>query len=232
VVVEETTLVVELSTEAAVDRVNVIAPDGSEFGSQTIAEGVSRAEFDIGLEYDPGTYRVVAVSGEEATGETSVEIVPDLQIEEVGVGANNLDRMPDSLGNTKSVEALVRVRNLGDGPGIIEKLLVLGDVPNPTTDLKEAPTDQVSGIFDVDSGQGEVESFQITGDNEVVLYTNSLPFSFEAGDAECTPDRYSGQFSVTLETPPRSNDVSESYEIEYFATENGNSCDIQVFGGD
>ena len=60
VAVEETTLVVRLTSEADVDQVNLIRPNGELFGRREVATGVRQVSFEIGTSYQPGEYRVLA----------------------------------------------------------------------------------------------------------------------------------------------------------------------------
>lgn len=222
--VAETTLVVELRQEVSVSKVNVVAPDGTPFASKVVPEGATTVEVEVGFEYDPGEYRVVAVDGERTVEETSLEISPEIEITEVGIGANNLDRMPEELGNTKASEALIEIENTGNGPEEIEKLLLLGDLPNPTTELKNSASS--SGIFDADCGQGEVESIRITGGETLLVFTSTLPFSFQGDGIDCTSDRQRGVFDVILEG--RVSRSSATYEIQYTASAEYNGCNLSI----
>lgn len=215
--VEGTMLIVELAAGAAIDRVNVIAPDGTAFAGKDVQQGVTTVEFDIGVAYQAGEHRIVGVADGQTVAETTLDITPNVTITEVGVGANHLDRMPDALGETKSSEALVSLENTGNGPEAIEKLLFLGDVPNPTIDIKNTDDNgNVSGIFDVDEGTGDIDFFVLTSSETATIYSNTLPFSFEGDGVDCKSETQIGEFEVTAVTRVNGN-VSQSYEIEYSA---------------
>lgn len=226
--VKDTMLVVELAAGAAIDRVNVIAPDGTAFAGKDVQQGVTTVEFDIGVAYQAGEHRIVGVADGQTVAETTLDITPNVTITEVGIGANHLDRMPDALGETKSAEALVSLENTGNGPEAIEKLLFLGDVPNPTVDIKNTDDNgDVSGILDVDDGAGEIDFFVLTSGETTTIYSNTLPFSFEGDGVDCEPEKQMGEFEVTIVTRVNEN-VSQSYKIEYSASEKYNQCEINI----
>jgi len=65
VAVEGTTLVVELTTGAEVDQINLIEPNGEFFGQRKVATGAQQVSFDLRTSYVPGEYRIVALNGEK-----------------------------------------------------------------------------------------------------------------------------------------------------------------------
>lgn len=225
--VDGRTLVVELGSVSA-DRVNVIAPDGSAYSSTSVAQGATRVEFDIGLSYTPGEYRVVASAGDSTVAETTLTIAPDLAITEVGVGANHPERMPDELGATGESEAFVSVENRGEGPAVIEKLLLLGELPNPTSELKQAKSEEVSGIFDAESGQGEVRQYPLKPDSEATIFTNTLPFSFQGDGVDCTGEEQTGEFRVTVSTRIDDESATAEYTVQYSSATESDECQINI----
>jgi hypothetical protein len=81
-------LIVELADES-VTGVNLIGPDGTLFGQQSVASGVSTVRFQlIELElsqsshYTPGEYELVAERGEESASQP-LELRPDLRVREI-----------------------------------------------------------------------------------------------------------------------------------------------------
>jgi hypothetical protein len=225
--VDGQTLVVGLG-ELSADTVNVIAPDGTAFASQSVPQGATTVTFDIGLSYAPGEYRVVASTGESTIAETTLTIAPDLEILEVGVGANHLDRMPTGLGNTKSAEALVTVINRGNGPAILEKILFLGGVPNPTTDLQDADEEEASGIFNKAEGASEVTQLVILGNQKDTLYTSRLPFSFHEDGVSCSSDEQTGKFRVVLSTRIEGASATGEYSISYTRSSESGECNVRI----
>jgi len=97
VAVEGTTLVVKLSPDADVDQINLIQPNGELFGTRDVAAGVQQVSFEIGTAYEPGEYRVVALKGEETVTESTTDIVPEIQIQDVGLYRNNPDKPWDEV---------------------------------------------------------------------------------------------------------------------------------------
>jgi len=119
IAVEGTTLVVELSEEADVNQINLIQPNGELFGKRDVAAGAQQVSFEIGTAYAPGEYRVLALKGEETVVETSTELRPEIQIQDVGLYRNNPDKPWDEVygesetDRIKNGEAFVTVENTG-----------------------------------------------------------------------------------------------------------------------
>jgi hypothetical protein len=228
--VEGTTLVVALDDGASVDGVNVIGPSGSVFAERRLATGATRVEVDLDTTYRPGDHRIVAVRDGESVAETTLAIEPDLEILDVGVGANNPDRMPDGMGNTAPSEAFVEVTNTGNGPATIEKILFLGGVPNPTEELESVDeSNEVSGIFDAEAGAGELDFVRISNGETLTLYSNTLPFLIqsESGDIDCSSGSESAEFRVVAVT--RATDrTSRTFGVEYSPSSGDRPCAISI----
>jgi hypothetical protein len=226
--VDGQTLVIQLAADADLNRVNVISPDGSEFASRDVPTGVSTVEVELGVRYVPGQYRVVGVSDGASTARQDIDISPDLTITDLGVGANHLDMMPDERGQFQRFEAWVQIKNQGKGPIAIEKLLLLGGVPNPTRELETASEEEdVSGIFDANQGQGELDRVILDPGAETILFTNTLPFSFQGNGVACSSDQTEHQFRVELITIP-SESVSREFKTTYTPISEDNECRISV----
>jgi hypothetical protein len=136
--------------------------------------------------------------------------------------------MPEGLGELREQEAWVHVENTGTGPAAIEKLLILGGVPNPTLQLQSAPeTGTVSGIFNADQGRGEADSISIEAGNGLTLFTNSLPFSFQGDGVSCSEDSTSHQFTVELVANP-STTVSREFTALYTPESESDGCAISI----
>lgn len=110
-------MVVQLREGHSVKRVNLIAPNGSEFSNQRVSAGVTRVEFQLmkispgigGYEhYSPGTYEFVAKleGGEQET--SSRRISPNLGI--VGISSFSSGEEDDAR------NVVVAVENKGSGP--------------------------------------------------------------------------------------------------------------------
>jgi hypothetical protein len=164
------------------------------------------------------------VSDESTVGEISLDISPDVRIYEVGIGANNLNEMPDDLGTAREVEALVRFKNNGNGPEAVERLLFLGDLPNPTTDLD----DEASGIFDEEGGSWDKDAVQLLAGEVKTVFSNTLPFSFEGEGVDCKSTKQTGTFDVVAVPRVESSEVSKTYEIEYGGSEDYNDCEMTI----
>jgi len=224
VAVEGTTLVVELSPDADVDQINLIQPNGELFGTRDVAAGVQQVSFEIGTAYEPGEYRVVALKGEETVTESTTDIVPEVQIQDVGLYRNNPDKPWDEVyGDTetdrkKNGEAFVTIENVGSGPDAVVELLFSGDVPNPIEDPRGGG---IYGAEQVVIGPGET----------IDLFSSSFPFGTEAENGMgCSPDGNSGQFTVTVETRVEGNRISKSYEVQYSGSNDMTDCEVTITG--
>ena len=222
VAVEGTTLVVELSAEADVDQVNLIQPNGELFGKRDVAAGAQQVSFEIGTAYEPGEYRVVALRGEETIAESTTDIEPAIEIQEVGLYRNNPDKPWDEIyGDTetdrlKNGEAFVTVSNAGTGPDAIVELVFSGDVPNPIEDPRE-------------SGMYETEQVVVAPGETVDLFSNSFPFGSESEKGMgCSPDGNSGQFTVLVETRVNGNEITKAFDVEYSGSEEMSDCEVAI----
>ena len=105
-------LVTTLAEDHDVDRLNLIAPDGSTFEQTTIAEGATQVEMQIvfktGGTYSAGEYDLVAVGGESSESMT-VELQPEIQVVDVKPEFDEDD-------GYSSGRLFVTVENVGTGP--------------------------------------------------------------------------------------------------------------------
>jgi len=223
--VEDQQLVVSMSESLDADTISVVNPDGEAFAETDLSAGVTRVAFDIGTEYVPGEYRILATDGEETVAETTTVIEPDLEIVEVGVGANHLDRMPEELGSTRDVECFVEVENRGQGPELVEQLHIKGEVPNPTN-----LTENESGIFDAENGGGEKDRVLLLRTQQKDIFSNSLPFSFEGDGIDCEPESQQGLAEVSISTRVGA-DLKQEYDVTYSASSEYDGCDIALDTG-
>ncbi|RLM83994.1 hypothetical protein D3D02_15505 [Halobellus sp. Atlit-38R] len=222
VAVDGTTLVVELSADTSVDQINLIQPNGELFGTRDVAAGAQRVSFEIGTAYEPGEYRVVALEDGETVTESTTDIVPDIQIQDVGLYRNNPDKPWDEVyGDTetdrkKNGEAFVTIENVGSGPDAVVELLFSDDVPNPIEDPRG------SGIYDA-------EQVVIAPGETIDLFSSSFAFGTETENGMgCSPDGNSGQFIVTVETRVEGNRISEVYDVVYSGSNDMTDCDVTI----
>ena len=222
VAVEESALVVELTTDADVDQVNLIQPNGELFGQRDVATGAQQVSFEIGTTYESGEYRVVALRGEETVAEDSTEIQPEIQIQDVGLFRNNPDKQWDEVygdsetDRKKNGEAFVTVENTGSGPDAAVELRFSGDVPNPIENPRG------SGIY-------ETEQVIIEPGEATDLFSSSFPFGTETeGGMGCSPYGNSGQFTVIVETQVGANSISNTYEIQYSGSTDMTDCEVTI----
>lgn len=227
--VEGTTLAIDVADGSAVERVNVIAPDGTVAWQRSVAAGATRVEFDVGLSYQPGTHRIVGLGDGETVAETTIDLTPDIAITSVGVGANHLDEMPDNL-SYKDRQAVVTLTNHGFGPEGLAQLLLLGDLPNPTEDLQDSDNHN-SGVFDTSDGYGDDEQPLIPAKSEVTFYTTSMPFLFTGDGIQCKSEVQEGTFEVRVRPTLSEATVTTSYGIRYSSSESRDGCTITVSEG-
>jgi hypothetical protein len=215
-------VVVSLVSDSGVERVNLIDPDGKRVASSEVVRGETHIELELGTDYTPGTFGITA----EPQGEVSLEIRPNLKIREVGIGENHLDRMPDSLKNTKGEESLVVLENEGNGPTDVLYLAFEGDVPNPSEGVQQNQSE--SGIFDAETGGGERERVTLKGHQKTTIYSSTLPFSFAAGGTGCESMPSDGVTELQLGTSTDEQQIVAKYKIEYSSTESNDGCQMMI----
>lgn len=220
--VEDQQLVVEFEESLDAETISVIDPNGEAFAETTVTTGASRVTFDISMPYTPGEYRIVAAAGDETLAETTQAIQPELKIVDVGVGANRMDEMPDSLGTTKGSQAIVVVENSGDGPETIQKMHFLGDVPNP----KQVEGDR-TGVWDPESGGRRYDPLIVNGGERSTLFSSTFPFFFEGDGVQCTSTQQEGTLIVEIRGGI-SGTSSVEYIIQYSAADSYDGCDISL----
>ena len=230
VAVEGTTLVVELTENADVDQINFIQPNGELFGKREVATGIKQVTFDIGTAYSPGEYQILALNGEKAVVETTLEIQAELHIREMGIGRKQPEKMWDAPMDQIESEAFITIENAGTGPDAITKLLFLGDVPYPSSEegTNYVKNEDVSGIYDPQSDT-EVSHAVIKAGEQLTIYSSRMPFAFiPGGGVICKDNKQTGEFRIILKTRVGGNRVSKQYSIEYAASDEPYSCGITI----
>lgn len=222
VTVSEMQLVVTLREDASVDGLTVIRPDGSEFATRSVAAGVTRETFDLGMPYSPGEYEVHAVADDETVDETSLDIRPDVRITDLKLGRNHPNEMYKGASDQAiRSEAIVTVENHGTGPDAVTQLRFEGDVPQPTPDDFDE-----SGIYDTESDfGGHLERAFVEPGSGLVLFSNSRPFSSTGDNVSC--GKVQGQFTVGIKTQIERKDTTTSFGISYQGNDQTN-CDISI----
>ena len=222
--VDGTTLVVELAAETAVEQVNLIKPNGELWGARGVAAGAEQVSFAFRGAYTPGEYDVVGVDGEETLAETSLEIRPELEIQEVGLYRNHPDKPWEEVYGESSSdsnflingEAFVTVENTGTGPERINELTFTGDVPNPLENPRG-------------SGIHEKDNVVVPVGDTVDVFSGSFPFgSVSEGGVGCSPDGNSGEFTVTLETAVKASAVVQTFQVQYTGSTQIDDCEITI----
>jgi len=225
--VEETDLVIELGEETTVDRLTIIDPTGEAFADRALTPGATRLTLRIGTRYRPGEYRVLALREGEQIAESAMEIAPDIEVVDVRVGANHLDKMPESLGNSREAQALVSVRNTGSGPANIQGLWFEGSVPNPTDEEEIRADNGRSGIYNPES-KSDADQILLLPDNEQLLVSSRYPFLLNSESNDC--DAGNGIFSVFVFERILSRDIAREFSISYSvdSESDSESCAISI----
>lgn len=220
--VEDQQLIVEFEESLEAESISVIDPNGEVFAETSVAAGASRVTFDIGMPYTPGEYQIVAADDGDTVAETTQEIQPDLEIVDVGIGANRMDEMPEDLGHAQKAEAIVVVRNSGTGPELVSQLRFEGDLPNPRN-LAESRI----GIYNPEL-PGEARDFvKVPNDDKVRMYSSTLPFTFEGDGIDCLSEPQSGEISVKLRGEI-SGIHSVDFQINYSGSESYDGCRLSL----
>lgn len=222
VTVDGTAVVVDIASEADVDRINLIQPNGELFAQQAVAAGVQQISFEIGTTYPPGEYDIVALQGEETVIEHSFELQPEIHIRAVGLFRNHPEKPWDEVygesetDRLKNGEAFVTVENTGTGPEAVVELVFSGDVPNPLENPRG------SGMYGTDR-------VVIPSGETVDLFSGSFPFGSESESGMgCSPDGNSGQFTVTVETRHSGGSDSNTFAVQYSGSTDMNDCEVSI----
>jgi hypothetical protein len=214
-----TTLVIEVSEEADVEQVNVLAPDGSRIQSASVVVGQTRVTVDLGVSYDPGRYEITTEGGER----TAIELEPELSIEELGVGANNPEVMPDSLDSFEPYAATIVVRNSGTGPTAVDNLALVGDVPAPTDDIIDTP--ETGGIVDPETGSAELDSVLVPHNTSLRIFSSTLPFLFAGQPQSCESMPEDATITVRVTDTISSETTERQFDAGY---ESNDECVISI----
>ncbi|ELY96223.1 hypothetical protein C483_00315 [Natrialba hulunbeirensis JCM 10989] len=222
--VEGTELVLEFTENSSVEQVNVIDPNGESFAERSIAAGVDRETIEIGTEYEPGDYDVVALEGGDEQTTQSVTIKPDVRITDLRLARNHPDEMFEGASDIDiRTETIISVENLGTGPDEAVRLTFSGDAPRPTPDEYDG-----SGIYDEESSiRREADSIELPPGEGIILYSQLMPFSASGENASCSPETEEGAFRVILETVVQENSPSKEYGVS-FTGEELNDCTIEI----
>lgn len=215
-------LVVEVGSESGIDQVNLIQPNGELWGTRAVAAGAERVSFEFRAAYTPGEYDVVGLADEEAVGEVTLEIRPNLEIREVGLYRNHPDKPWEEVYGESDTnrlingEAFVTVENTGTGPETVTELVFSGDVPGPTENPRSNGMERTDRAF-IPAGQ------------TVDLYSSSFPFGSKSPDGMgCSPEGNSGQFTVTLETVVNPDRVTQTFDVRYAGSSDMSDCEVTI----
>lgn len=200
--IDGTKLVVTLNSDADIEKVNVIGPDGSpSLGSQSIPTGSTKASFNVLQSVPRGTHRIVAVSsGEEVVGEASVALQPNVEIDRVATWLQTEDVEWPS--GEKYFQAYLELSNTGATPQQITFVTMPG-VPSPWP--KRSPS-MSSGFQTIDDERLD-NIILHPGETKKLLTTNG-PFLF-GSEFTCGD---STEFSVRLSTKVGEN-VENSFRL-------------------
>lgn len=140
-----TNLVVNLTPDANIQRVNLISPDGSRANSARLAEGESRVVLSLlnrnfaGVRYvyTPGTNTVVAIDESGAEHEQEVPLNPRLS-------ATNISLLRGRRSNTyadyeRYTNPIITVENTGSAPALIIESAVRGSSVPRSEGLPNGP---------------------------------------------------------------------------------------------
>jgi hypothetical protein len=220
--VDGETIQIEVASDS-VESVSVIDPEGRLWTERSVSAGVTRVDVGLDERYTPGEFRILGVSGGETVAETRLEIIPELQIVEVGIGKENPEKMPSSMNLRRDSEVFVTIENRGSGFEVIDQLTVSGDIPNPVTLDTER-----SGLYG--EGGRELSSVKITPDEQITVFSSTLPFNFGvARDFDCGSPRREGVARFRVRGSIIRNPVEYSASIEYTpSTSSPFGCEVQV----
>ncbi|QLD90389.1 hypothetical protein HWV07_15640 [Natronomonas salina] len=217
--VENQQLIAEFESSLEAETISVIDPAGESFAETSVATGASRVTFDIPMPYAPGEYRLVAAAGDETLAETTQAIRPELEIVDVGVGANRLDEMPEGL-HFPDRQVYVTVKNEGTGPDGITRLEFSKEFPNSNTEREG------SGIFDGNSGVEENEQKVVPKDEATTLISWTLPFADY--ESNCDSDSHLIDAEIRVQPIISKRELEEAVEIRYSPSGSQNACNVSL----
>lgn len=223
VFVDGTELVVDLE-KPAVDQVDLLTPSGRQFADQSLSGDTDQVTIEIGTEYEPGEYEVVAIEDGDELGRKPVTIEPDVQITELRLGRNHPDEMFDGASDIDvRTETIITLENTGTGPERITEIRFSGDVPRPTPDNTEK-----SGIYNQDDEfEKHADFINITPASEIDIHSQLMPFSASGQNINCQPETKHGEFEITVETTVSEDQTIATYTVAY-SGENLEECEIEV----
>ncbi|MCU4975039.1 hypothetical protein OB955_20250 [Halobacteria archaeon AArc-m2/3/4] len=202
----------------------MIRPDGELFAERIISTGSSRETIEIGTDYQPGEYEILGLEDGEEHARESIVIEPDVQITDLRLGRNHPEAMYEGASDREAQrEAIVTIENTGTGSDEVTRLEFSGDVPRPTPDDYEE-----SGIYDTENDIGRyADGVTVAPDSEIVIYSQSMPFSPAGDHVSCSPETTEGEFATIIETAVQGENTAATYNVTYTG-EDLLECEIEV----
>lgn len=199
-------MIVELREGHSVERLNLVAPDGSEFSSTEISAGVSTEKIRLldispGLNryehYEPGEYSLVAAKKDGSVTEVSLSLKPSLRIIELSA-AKGPSGPEDRL--------QVRVENNGTGPTWVYDIAY--------QNLENGQTSKLGELYGLPEAElripKEAEKAIISPNESRAYVGRESPFLF-GNKAICQGTTLQG--TVTVASPVDS-EAEQSFEVE------------------
>lgn len=191
---EGTDLVVELAEDHAVDRLNLIGPDGRLFAQSPVAVGQTRVGLEImsivslpGLKhYKPGLYELLAI-GDAQTESKSVEMWPEVRI--IDIRQYRRGKQQNDFG-----KLVVELENTGTGPTWIHDI-TYSNAPNFTANLELSDN---PGIILLEYPTNPLSTVIHPGESKEYVGETS-PFEFKNQDIQTCSDSY--EIEVIVGTP-------------------------------
>lgn len=145
-------LTVTLRSDSSVDRVNLIAPDGSLFAHEPVAAGQTRVAFTLvgrtGPAYRPGEQTLVAVTDDEVVAEYPLDLTPAVRITDVVIARDRPDLDWNRSKARWRTYGAVIVENLGTGPDYITRTRWKNN-PLSVVNLTTESSDFSGGYIDI-----------------------------------------------------------------------------------
>lgn len=199
--IEDTTLVVSLSSDTDVEKVNVVGPDGSvSLGSKSVPTGSTQVTFDIFQSVPRGSHRVVAIAADEVVGETSFELTPGVEIDRI---ATRFQTDSVSWPRSARYEAYLELTNSGSTP---QQVIYLSMQGVPISWEKSLPSSS-SGLQTLDTDK--IENLVLQPGETRRVFTYKAPFYTGTTDFECGTTTTA---TVTL-TTAIGEPIEETYQL-------------------
>ncbi|MDQ2052633.1 hypothetical protein RBH26_19425 [Natronolimnohabitans sp. A-GB9] len=209
-------LEVVIADDASVEFINLVDPDGELYDQQRLEGDETETSFEILGRYEDdvptGDYELIALTGDEQVGTTTISLEADCTITDVLWAAENPDMDWDKNSPAWEEYAAVVIENTGTVPSLLTELEWAG-APVARLQSKESQSYYHETLLP----PGETTIYS----NGSVYATDGAVHSMDCSDLETEPMTVTAVVQV-------GSDPSYTQQIEYGG---GQECQITIAGG-